>query len=69
MESNGAGDFDKRCVRELMMSMSPLRHEKFDSIGAVELVELVELMEFVPPEKCTKPLILRLRIIFGIRYS
>ena len=24
LESSGAGDFDKRCVRELMMSMSPL---------------------------------------------
>ena len=23
-ESSGAGDFGKRCVRELMMSMSPL---------------------------------------------
>ena len=24
LESSGAGDLDKRCVRELMMSMSPL---------------------------------------------
>ena len=32
LESSEAGDFDKRCVREIMMSMSPL---EFNGAGVL----------------------------------